>query len=119
MAPDELRARLFPRSAPHRVFLCHTRPEPLSGVLRAFDTGRERTRWLGFVNRGGTLDTPGMLFANRCTWAHALLALAEACAVNPCEWLDEAEFAAVRGVGDPASLWRAPPGEARGRGHYT
>ncbi|MGH7898366.1 MAG: xylulose 5-phosphate 3-epimerase, partial [Candidatus Binatia bacterium] len=76
MAPAELRERLFPESA-SRVFLSHTRPEALLGIVRALDTGPERTRALGYINHGGTLDIPGMLFANRCTWAHALLAVAE------------------------------------------
>jgi phosphoketolase len=119
MAPaTEIRERLFPETAQYRAFLCHTRPEPVCGVLRALDTGRQRTRWLGFANRGGTLDTPGMLFANRCTWAHALQALADACAVDPGVWLDDAELAAVRGVGDPASLRRAPR-DATQRVHST
>jgi phosphoketolase len=54
---------------PARVFLAHCRPEPLAGVLRPLDTGT-RSRFLGYRNRGGTLDTFGMLFANRATWAH-------------------------------------------------
>ncbi len=91
----------------------------MCGVLRALDTGRERTRWLGFVNRGGTLDTPGMLFANRCTWAHALQALAGAREVEPNVWLDDTELAAVRGVGDPTTLGRAAHRPAAQRGQYT
>jgi phosphoketolase len=76
IASAELRDRLFPASA-SRVFLSHTRPEPLLGVVRSLDTGPETTRALGYINHGGTLDLPGMLFANRCTWAHALRAVAE------------------------------------------
>src|SRR3546814_13575763 len=59
---------LFPVSRP-RVFVTHTRPEPFLGALRRLDTGPATTAALGFVNRGGTLAVPGLLFANRSTWA--------------------------------------------------
>lgn len=62
---------LFPHDLP-RVLLCHTRPEPMLGVLRRIDGGRDRMRALGYINRGGTLDPFGMLFGNACTWAHAV-----------------------------------------------
>ena len=42
---------------------------------------------IGFNNRGGTLDTLGMLFANRCTWAHVLEAAAKALGVDAARWL--------------------------------
>lgn len=74
------------------------------GVLRPLDTGPMRTRVLGYVNRGGTLSTPGMLFANRCTWAHALVAVAEGLAKLPDAFLSQAEWQAVIGVGEPASI---------------
>ncbi|WP_202411844.1 MULTISPECIES: xylulose 5-phosphate 3-epimerase [Alcaligenaceae] len=61
---------LFPPGMP-RVLLCHTRPEPMIGVLRRLDDGPSATRALGYISRSGTLDVAGMLFANRCTWAHA------------------------------------------------
>ena len=32
--------------------------------------------WPGFVNQGGTLNTAGLLFRNRCAWAHALVEVA-------------------------------------------
>jgi phosphoketolase len=119
LASEAVRAQLFPATAQCRVFLSHTRPEPMCGVLRPLDTGVQRTRWLGYANRGGTLDSQGMLFANRCTWAHVLLALAEACEVNASKWLDDAEFAAVRGDGDPTTLWRAPKNRATPSGQST
>src|SRR5690606_1155071 len=64
---------LFPPSLP-RALLTHTRPEPMLGVLRRLDGGPGRMRALGYINRGGTLDVAGMLFANRCTAAHAVAA---------------------------------------------
>ena len=93
----------FPRGTP-RVFLTHTRPEPFLGVLRRIDTGPETTRALGFINRGGTLDVDGMLFANRCTWAHAVHAAAGVLSIDAATLLDAGELAAVEGCGDPAIL---------------
>ena len=95
--------RLFPPRRP-RVFLTHTRPEPYLGMLRRIDTGPVTTRALGFVNRGGTLDVAGMLFANRSTWAHVVAAAAAVLGVDASELLDIAELQAVAGTGDPADL---------------
>mgnify|MGYP003298573029 CR=1 FL=1 len=33
------------------------------GALRRIDSGPDTTRELGYINRGGTLDVAGMLFA--------------------------------------------------------
>lgn len=71
-APASLVEWLYPAAVQPRLFLTHTRPETLLGVLGPLHTGT-RTRGLGYINQGGTLNTPGMLFVNRCTWAHALL----------------------------------------------
>mgnify|MGYP001766553185 CR=1 FL=1 len=67
---------LFPPQLP-RVLLSHTRPEPMLGVLRRIDAGPSKTRALGYINRGGTLDVAGMLIANRCTWVSAIYAAAQ------------------------------------------
>ena len=66
---------LFPPQLP-RVLMSHTRPEPMLGVLRRIDTGPAKTRALGYINRGGTLDVTGMLIANRSTWVNAIHAAA-------------------------------------------
>ncbi|NLC02289.1 MAG: xylulose 5-phosphate 3-epimerase, partial [Pseudomonas formosensis] len=66
---------LFPPGMP-RVILTHTRPEPMLGILRRIDSGPQKTRALGYISRGGTLDVAGMLRANRCTWLDALRATA-------------------------------------------
>ncbi|MGA4814865.1 hypothetical protein ACPA9J_03650 [Pseudomonas aeruginosa] len=51
----------------HRLRTCD--PEPTLGLMHRIDTGARQTRaWA--TARGGTLDVAGMLFANRCTWAH-------------------------------------------------
>lgn len=68
---DAVLHALFPPHLP-RVLLTHTRPESMLGVLRRLDGGPNNMRALGYINRGGTLDVAGMLFANRCTAAHAV-----------------------------------------------
>ncbi|MGY6270937.1 phosphoketolase family protein [Achromobacter denitrificans] len=94
---------LFPPGLP-RVLLCHTRPEPMLGILRRLDDGPARTRALGYISRGGTLDVPGMLFANRCTWAHAVDAAAAVAGWRREDVLDPACLRAIGGQGDPADL---------------
>ena len=88
---------------PARVFLAHCRPEPLAGVLRPLDTG-PRSRFLGYRNRGGTLDTFGMLFANGATWAHVLEAASEVAGLDLDALLGPEEQAALAGEGDPEVL---------------
>ena len=73
---DEALRALFPPELP-RVLLCHTRPEPMLGVLRRIDGGHAKMRALGYINRGGTLDVTGMLRANRCFWRDAINAAAD------------------------------------------
>lgn len=104
--------RLFPPSMP-RVILAHTRPEPMLGVLRRIDGGPGRTRALGFINRGGTLTVEGLLFANRCTWAHALTQAADLLGADRADWLSADEMTAVDGCGDPAVLLSPQDNEGR------
>jgi phosphoketolase len=91
-------------AATQRLFFCHTRPEIMLGTMRTLDLGPSRTRALGYINRGGTLDTFGMLFANRSTWAHGVAALAETLEVPPSTLLSADEICAVQGTGDPSVL---------------
>lgn len=104
LTAKETQLRLFPASAHVRVFLTHTRPEPMLGLLRPLDNGVKTTRVLGYLNRGGTLDVAGLLFANRCTWAHAVAAVATALDKNIGDLLTPKEIAAVNGTGDPRSI---------------
>ncbi len=97
-------AEIFPQHSDARIVVSHTRPEPITGVLRRIDTGARQTSYLGFINRGGTLDTFGMLFANRCTWGHVLARAAETMGLPPQSWLTAPEWAAVLGNADPATL---------------
>ncbi|MBD8524406.1 xylulose 5-phosphate 3-epimerase [Pseudomarimonas arenosa] len=104
---DEAIEAVFPPGVP-RVLMTHTRPEPLLGVLRRIDTGSAHTCALGYINRGGTLSVEGLLFANRCTWAHAVQAAADMLGYDPGTWLSATELNAVAGRGDPRVLFEAP-----------
>lgn len=110
-ADAHLRA-LFPRGKP-RVFLSHTRPEPFLGALRRLDTGPATTTALGFINRGGTLDVPGLLFVNRCTWAHVIDAAAHVMGVPRALLLANDELAAIDGRGAPDTLLHPASGVVR------
>lgn len=94
---------LFPAKLP-RLLVTHTRPEPMIGALRRIDGGPERFRAHGYSNRGGTLDVRGMLFANRCTWAHLTASAADLLNAPVDTLLTEQEIAAVSGRGDPRVL---------------
>jgi phosphoketolase len=96
VAPADRVAALWPRSVEARVFVTHTRPEVMLGVLAPEVIG-PRPVGLGFSNRGGTLDTRGMLFVNRSSWAHALEAGASLLGTPLDEWLTKDELAALRG----------------------
>ena len=101
---DEILANLLPGSIRARVFVSHTRAEPIVGLLRRFDTGPASSAFLGFTNRGGTLDTPGMLFANRCTWAHIVAACARTLGESVNQYLTPAEEEAEQGRAAPELL---------------
>ncbi|MBP6562820.1 MAG: xylulose 5-phosphate 3-epimerase, partial [Neisseriaceae bacterium] len=98
------REALFPKDIKRRVFVSHMRPEVAIGHLQPLVRSVKKTASLGYINRGGTLDVAGMLFANRCTWAHVLSAAAQVSELPFDEWLSEAEAAAVMGTGDPLTL---------------
>jgi phosphoketolase len=53
-----------------RIFVSHTRAEIITGVLRRLDTGINHSYFLGYANKGGTLDVPGMLLANGQSVGH-------------------------------------------------
>lgn len=94
---------LFPTDLP-RLLVTHTRPEPLIGILRRIDEGPGRLRAHGYISRGGTLDAAGMLFANRCTWAHLVASAAALLQTEVGQFLSGAEAAAVIGAGDPRAV---------------
>lgn len=101
-ASAELVAQLFPERYARRVLLTHMRPEVARGHL--WPIMGEQSRALGYLNRGGTLDEAGMLFANRATWAHVLEASAALLNKPLGDFLSADEQAAVEGRGNPRCL---------------
>lgn len=99
--------RLLPRRLHNRVALTHMRPEVFRGHLPTLFPDIARSRVLGYTNQGGTLNEAGMLFANQCSWAHALAACARVMNQSPEKWLSTDELAAVEGRGDAATVTRS------------
>jgi len=99
-APTALREQLFPTQVQPRLFVTHTRPEVLLGVLGPLHTG-SRTSGLGYINQGGTLNTPGLFFLNRCSWAHVLAEAAELLEVPRARLLSAEEIQALDGQRSP------------------
>ncbi|MBN2317387.1 MAG: hypothetical protein JXM79_25915 [Sedimentisphaerales bacterium] len=104
LAPEYVKHELFPTSIQARVVVSHTRPESITGVLRSLDTGPTSTRTLGYLNRGGTLDVFGMLFSNKCTWAHIVAEAALSVERKPDDFLSRDEIQAINGQGKPDVL---------------
>jgi phosphoketolase len=100
VAQEPLVRDLYPESVANRIFVSHTRPGKMLGVLEPLDTGVS-TRSLGFIDAGGTLSTPGMLFVNRCTWAHIAEAACGLIGRSVSEVLTEEEIAALQGRRSP------------------
>ncbi len=107
-APAALRAALFPARARARLLLTHTRPEWLRGLLEPLQEA-ERVAALGYVSRGGTYDTPGLLFANRSSWAHVVAGAARLLGLEPAALLEEAELEALAGRRSPHGIIVPPP----------
>ena len=98
-SPDVI-ARLFPAKVAPRLFVTHTRPETILGLLGPLHTGCA-TIGLGYTNHGGTLSTHGLAFVNRCSWAHCLRAAAWLLHLSEAEVLSEEERRALDGKRSP------------------
>ena len=103
LASQSLCDTLYPAGVTARVFVTHTRPEPLLGTLQPLSTGPQ-TAALGFINQGGTLNTAGMLFVNRCSWAHIVQAAASVLGLSAEELLSAAERDALAGKVNPTGI---------------
>ncbi len=68
-ASDKIIGKLIPPSTKELLLVTHTRPEVMVGTLQRLWQGR-KLKALGFINEGGTLDSDGMLFVNRCSASH-------------------------------------------------
>lgn len=102
-ASDSLRQQAYPPKILSRIFVSHTRPEVMAGILRPLDTGKQ-TQFLGFINQGGTLDTAGMLYVNCQTWAHIIGASANCLGIEREELLKPHEIAALNGQINPQGV---------------
>ncbi len=102
--PAEVTASLYPASVTPRIFVTHTRPEPLLGVLQPLHMGCNTTRGLGYIGKGGTLTVPGMLFVNRCTWAHVVAEAARILGVPEGDLLTPEELTAMNGKATPEGI---------------
>jgi phosphoketolase len=98
-----LRDQLFPPEMTARLFVTHTRPEVMLGVMKPLHTG-VTTRALGYISRGGTLNTPGLLFVNHSSWAHCVLEAAQLLSLPAERVLNEAELQAVRRQRSPHGI---------------
>ena len=54
--------------------------------------------------QSGTLTTEGMLFVNRCTWAHIVLEAARLLKVPVTKLLSKKEIAALNGKANPEGV---------------
>jgi len=100
-APANVRSELYPNEVLARLFVTHTRPESILGILQPLHTGKDTTAGLGFINKGGTLNVPGMLFVNRCSWAHILEEVAGILGMPKEELLTSEEGKVLEGRASP------------------
>lgn len=107
-ADSQLQKALFSHTIKQRLFLFHGHGEAILSCCRPLDLGPARTLALGYINQGGTLNSEGMLFANKCTWAHGALQLSRRLGLPDDAWLTNEELEAVLGIGDPYQLINRP-----------
>jgi hypothetical protein len=115
VAPADVVAHLWPETEAH-LLVSHTRPKTMLGLLAPLHAGPRRAA-LGFVNVGGTLDIDGMLFVNRCSWAHCVDAVAGLLGLEPRRLLEAQELEALDGERSPEGVVvgsaRAAGGDAK------
>lgn len=102
--PDDLKNALYPDSVLNRIFVVHTRPQTILGVLQPFNTGSNHTTCLGYIGQGGTLTTSGMLFVNHSTWAHILSEITRLLNIPQEKLLTLEEIAALNGQANPEGI---------------
>ena len=105
VVPSSVIERLYPRAA--RIFVTHTRPEPLLGTVSSLVTAS--TIGLGYANAGGTLDVDGLLFVNGCSWAHVLAAVARVLELPRERLLESDELRALDHQRSPDGVISAAP----------
>jgi phosphoketolase len=103
MISGGLRETLFPGSIHCRVVISHTRPEIMLGLLEPFHAASLKSG-LGYINQGGTYDTPGLLFVNRSSWAHCVAEVSRLLGLAPERFLEKGELQALAGEVNPHGI---------------
>lgn len=85
------------------LVVTHTRPHTIHGLLVPTLPGAA-LKVLGYRNKGGTLDTPGMLMVNGCTWAHVVQSAGLDAGVPPDSLLTGQELEALNGERSPQGI---------------
>jgi phosphoketolase len=102
-ASPAVRSALFPERASRRLLVTHTRPEPMLGLLEPLQAPA-RSAALGYVNEGGTYDTPGLLLVNRSSWAHVVAEAAGLLGLERERVLEPVEREALDGRRNPQGV---------------
>jgi len=102
-AATAVREAVFPARIRRRLLVTHTRPEALLGILAPLHAPVQAAA-LGYVSVGGTYDTPGLLFVNRSSWAHAVLEAARLLDLDPSRLLEPAEREVLEGRRSPHGI---------------
>jgi phosphoketolase len=103
LASEKMVEKLLPKQTKHVVLATHTRPELLVGALTPLWQGRS-LHTHGFINEGGTLDVSGMLYVNKCSWAHLVASAAEALSLNAKKLFSKDEWQALSGQRSPDGI---------------
>lgn len=61
--------KIIPTNLKNVLIISHTRPEIMLGTLQPL-WQEKNVKAIGFINNGGTLGVDGMLFVNKCSFAH-------------------------------------------------
>lgn len=96
--------QFYPANLSKRVFVVHTRPESVMGVLRRIDTGFNNSKYLGYINNGGTLSTKGMLYTNKCSRYHIVKEIAQLLSIDLKTLLDDKYIKMLDNKGDPNDI---------------
>lgn len=103
LADKKIIKEILPDNIKNVVMLTHTRPELITGTLQPLLNGRKSVT-LGFINEGGTLNVQGMLFVNKCTWAHSLKSVADISGIALTKLLGDDEIKAISGKLSPVGV---------------
>ncbi|UZE94514.1 phosphoketolase family protein [Alkalimarinus alittae] len=103
---EDVCTTLFPIHMKVRVFVTHTRPQALKGLLSQvlMKESSVSSRFLGYLNRGGTFDTAGMLFINQCSWAHIVKNAVELSELSLPDYLSSHEIDAIEFKSNPRKV---------------